>query len=73
MRRYVEYGLLSAAVLTLVYLIVTFFIQGYLSVSAIFLCIGAGLVTGGVITILFIYFAPGEHIPEGEEDRYIKN
>lgn len=73
MRRYVEYGLLSAAILTLVYLVVTFFVQGYLNVSAIFLCIAAGIVSGVVIAVLFIYFAPGEHIPEGEEDRYIKN
>ncbi len=73
MRRYIEYGALSAAVLTLVYLIVTYLFQGYFSVSVIFLCIAGGVVSGVVVAMLFAYFAPGLHIPEGDEDSYINN
>ncbi len=71
MKKYIEYGVLSAAILTLVYLVISYFVQGYLNLQTIFLCIGGGIVTGVVITILFIQFSPGLYIPEGEEDSYI--
>lgn len=73
MRKFVEYGVLAAAVLTLVYLIITFFVQGYLNISTVFICIGAGIVTGIVVVILLHIFAPGEPILEGEEDKYIND
>ncbi len=72
-KRYFEYGALSAAILTLIYVVMTFFIQGYIGITSIFLCVAAGIITGVVIAMLLIYFAPGEAIPEGEEDSYINH
>lgn len=71
MKRYIEYGVLAAAILTLIYLLITYFIQGYVNIQTILLCLGAGIVTGAVVTFLLIQFAPGFYIPEGEEDSYI--
>lgn len=71
MRRYVEYGVLAAAILTLIYLAIAFFVQGYINIQTILLCIAGGIVTGAVVTFLFIHFSPGLYIPEGEEDSYI--
>lgn len=71
MKRYIEYGALAASILTLVYLVITYFVQGYINLQAILLCILGGLVTGAVVTFLFVQFAPGFYIPEGEEDSYI--
>lgn len=73
MKRFIEFGVLAAALLTLAYLIITFFVQGYLNLSTIFICIGAGVVTGIIVVILLNIFAPGKPILEGEEDKYIKS
>jgi len=72
-KRFFEYGVLGAALLTLIYIGLAFYFQRYMNLSTIFLCIGGGLISGVAITLLTAYFAPGVHIPEGEEDRYINN
>lgn len=71
MKRYFEYGGAVAALLTLIYLIVAFVNGLTINITAIFLCIAGGIVTGIVVSLLLIYFSPGEYIPEGEEDNYI--
>ena len=73
MRRYFEYGALSAAVLSVIYITVSFFSQGYLDLSSILLSILGAVVSGLILGGLFVLFAPGEHIPEGEEDNYINS
>ena len=73
MKRYFEYGALSASVLTIVYITVSFFYQGYLDLSSILLSILGAVVSGLIVGALFVLFAPGEHIPEGEEDNYINS
>lgn len=72
MKRYFEYGALAAALLTLIYLIAAFFNGLTINISAILLCIGGGIIAGVIVSLLLIYFSPGEHIVEGEEDNYIK-
>ncbi len=72
MRRYIEYGAFAAALLTLIYLVAAFFNGLTINLIAIFMCLGGGLVAGIIVSILLIYFSPGEHILEGEEDNYIK-
>lgn len=71
MRRYFEYGAFTAAILTLIYLIASLLNGLTINLMAIFLCIAGGLITGFIVSILLIYFSPGEHIREGEEDNYI--
>ncbi len=73
MKRYIEYGILAAAIFTLVYLAVSFFTGVNISIIAILLCIGGGALSGALVAGLLIFFSPGEVIPEGEEDNYIKN
>lgn len=73
MKRYIEYGVFSAALFTLVYLIASLFSGVTINLTAVFLCIAGGLIAGFMIALLLIYFSPGEHIKEGEEDKYIKN
>lgn len=73
MRRYLEYGAFSAALLTLVYLVIAFVTDITVNLQAIGICIAGGLLTGLFITIILCYFSPGEAILEGEEDNYIKD
>ncbi|MGL1891103.1 MAG: hypothetical protein OCD02_05715 [Spirochaetaceae bacterium] len=71
MRRFLEYGALSAALFTLCYIGITFFTSVTINLTSIALCICGGLVAGIVVSALFYFFSPGDFIPEGEEDKYI--
>lgn len=71
MKKYFEYGILTGLVLTLIYIGVAFFTGLTINLTAIFLCLAGGLVTGLVVSLLLLYFSPGEVIKEGEEDDYI--
>ena len=73
MKRYIEYGALGAALLTLLYIGLAFYLQRYMNITTIFLCIGGGLISGVAVALLTAYFAPGVYIPEGEEDSYINS
>lgn len=73
MNRFLEYGVFTAAVLTLIYLVLAFVTGATITVVTILLAILGGAVSGLVVTLLLSHFSPGEVIPEGEEDKYIKN
>lgn len=72
MKRYWEYGLFIAALLTLICLVVAFFSGLTINLTVIFISIAGGFIAGLIVAVLMIYCSPGEHIPEGEEDNYIK-
>lgn len=71
MRRCFEYGALSAAILTFVYLLIAFLSDVVLNFQVIGICLAGGVLTGLFISIAFYVFSPGEAILEGEEDNYI--
>lgn len=71
MRRYFEYGALSAALLTFIYLLIAFLSDVVINFQVIGICIAGAIVTGVFISIAFYVFSPGEAILEGEEDNYI--
>lgn len=71
MKRYFEYGALSAAVLTFIYLLIAFFSDVTINLQAVGICIAGGLLTGLFISLALYHLSPGEAIMEGEEDNYI--
>lgn len=71
MRRYLEYGVLSSALLMFVYLVITFLSGVPITISAIGLCAVGGIVSGIFIAVVLYHFSSGKVIPEGEEDNYI--
>ena len=72
MRKYLEYGALSAAILTFCYLLIAFFTDIIVNLQTVGLCLLGGIVTGAFISLALYFFSPGEAILEGEEDKYIK-
>ena len=73
MKRNTERGLLFGSILTVVSIIGDYFIQGYINLQSIGISIIAGIISSVIISIVFITFSPGEVIPEGDEDKYIKD
>lgn len=71
MRRYIEYGITTAAILTFIYIIAAYFTGVTINIKSIFMCIGGGIITGAVVSFLLLLFSPGVAILEGEEDNYI--
>lgn len=71
MKKYIEYGVFGAAILTLIYLVLAFVTGVSITVTTVLLAVLGGLISGLIITLLSSHFAPGEVIPEGEEDKYI--
>ncbi|QEN04961.1 hypothetical protein EW093_09655 [Thiospirochaeta perfilievii] len=72
MKRYIDYGFFTAAIFTLIYIIAALITGITINIIAILMCVGGGILAGFVLSILLIYFSPGEPILEGEEDNYIK-
>lgn len=72
MKRYLELGALTAALLTLIYLAIAFFIGVSIDIGTIGLSLFGGIFTGAVVVFLLFIVAPGKAILEGEEDNYIK-
>lgn len=72
MKRFVEFGVFGAAILTLIYLVLAFVTGVSITIVTVLLAVLGGVVSGLIITFLSSHFAPGEVIPEGEEDKYIK-
>lgn len=72
MRRYFEYGVLAASILTLVYLIIAFLNNVVFDLQTVGLCVLCGIATGFFISLALYFLSPGEAILEGEEDKYIK-
>ena len=73
MRRYFEYGALSASLVTFLYLLIAFFTDIVINLQAVGICIVSGLLTGLFISLILYRLSPGEAILEGEEDNYIKD
>ncbi len=71
MKRFIEYGVFTAAIFTAIYLGVAFVTGVVITIIPLLLCVAGGGIAGILVACLLIYNSPGDIIPEGDEDKYI--